>query len=144
MKIMPREFYKEEIKRLEPGLPRAVLSVMRLHVGLENAIGKGNLIEEMKRMGFLRKITLVSAERKTREVIKRLRREGYLICSSSGEGGYYLASNWKEYDEFIQIEYRGKIIDMAETVRAMDKTAPRVLGRRPNAAQEPLFGDDLP
>jgi hypothetical protein len=64
--------------------------------------------------------------------VAELRKLGHLVCSSSGDGGYYLARDLGEYNEFSQVEYRSKIIDMAETLRAMDQAA----GKR--------FGGDVP
>ena len=59
-----------------------------------------------------------------REQIKQLRRDGHLICSAPGTGGgYWLAVNMAEYEEFEQSEYKAKIVDMSETMNAMRKSA---------------------
>ena len=138
--MRPRTVYDEEIVQMEPGLVRAVLQVMRLHVGKAKAIEKPDLIDDLRKMGFGRELAYATFERKVRRAVVELRKDGHLICSSSGDAGYYLAADWAEYEEFSQVEYRSKIVDMSETLRAMDEAAKRKLGRRPMpAGQESLF-----
>lgn len=136
----PARYYEEEVQALDPGLVRAVLSVLRFHAGKANAISKPNLLADLRRLGFTGGLTYATAERQVRAAIQELRKAGHLVCSSSGDGGYYLAADWAEYEEFAQVEYRSKIIDMSETLRAMDAAAAEKLGRRPNPkGQEALF-----
>jgi hypothetical protein len=135
----PRKIYEEEILSMEPGLIRAVLQVMRLHIGQENTVDKPRLIQNLQAMGYGKRVTYATFERKVREAVAELRKMGNLVCSSSGEGGYFIARTWEEYDDFAQAEYRAKIIDMSETLRAMEEAAPGKLGRKPMPGQESLF-----
>jgi predicted DNA-binding transcriptional regulator YafY len=126
-----RTAYDAEIAAMPAGLDRTVLRVLSYHTGRARAIGRGELVQQVGLVGCL------ATERQVRETIKQLRRQGYLICSAAGEdGGYFLADSLKEYDEFRQTEFAGKIADMAETMKAMDQAARRVFG---DAMQPGLF-----
>jgi len=117
MSKSPRRYYEKEIIAMPPGLERLVLRILTYHVGKDQAIGKPELLAELAKAG------MPAAERQARAAITSLRKQGKLICSSSGEGGYYLAQSIEEYAEFAQVEYRSKIADMADTLRAMDDGA---------------------
>lgn len=76
------------------------------------------------------------SERMTRDTVSKLRKEGVLICSISKQGGgYYMAGNRDEYLEFRRIKYSAQVLDMLETLRAMDHAAERTF----NGLQERLF-----
>lgn len=108
---------------LQPGLERAVLRVLDNYRGRTNAIGRNELTALVKRLGY------PTSERQVREAIKQLRRQGHLICSAPGDdGGYYIAEDMAEYQEFRRIEYAAKINDMIETLRAMDDAAKAAFG----------------
>lgn len=131
IKMEQRADYDSIVKEMPAGLDRAVLRVLSGRIGRENAIGRKELTELVGRHGFR------AHERQVRETIKALRREGHLICSAAGEdGGYYLAKDKREYDEFRQAEFAAKIVDMNETLRAMDAAAERQFGK---AMQKSLF-----
>lgn len=101
-----------------PALGKAILHVLSRHIGLEEAIGRQQLIKqpEIKACGV--------GERVVRDTIRLLRRDGHLICSAPGaEGGYYLPSSWEEFDVFAAAEYQAKISDMSVTLAAMKKAA---------------------
>lgn len=122
----------ELIASLPAGLDRAVLRVLSYHVGRKSAIGRSRLVGELLLLGFR------VNERAARAQISQLRKAGNLICSAPGEsGGYYLPADRAEYEEFKRQEYEAKIIDMHETLRAMDKAAERQWGL---ASQPSLFG----
>lgn len=127
-----RNYYDDEIQRMEPGLVRATGIILLFHIGKENTIKRLDLVEDLRRMGFGGDLAPVTFDRHMRSAVADLRKAGHLVCSSSGDGGYYLAVDLAEYAEFAQVEYRSKIIDMAETLRAMDQAA----GKR--------FGGDVP
>ncbi len=64
------------------------------------------------------------SQRKMREAIKELRRDGHLIGSRPGTyGGYFKIRTKEEYDTFARMEFEAKISDMAETLRSMNKSA---------------------
>jgi len=76
------------------------------------------------------------SERMTRDTVSKLRKEGHLICSVSKQGGgYYMATNRDEYLEFRRIKYSAQVLDMLETLRAMDHAAEYKF----NGLQERLF-----
>jgi hypothetical protein len=118
--ISPHSFYETLIAQMPAGLERAILRVLSDHIGKENTITKPKLLQDLARLGFHQH------ERQARLCIVELRKHGHLICSSSGDSGYYIASTVEEYEEFAQVEYRSKIVDMSETLRAMDEGAKRV------------------
>jgi hypothetical protein len=115
--------YKKLIASMPKGIERDTLRVISYHIGKERAIGRTALVASLSEQG------IHSNERAVRFVIRDLRREGHLICSTPGDnGGYYLASNLAEYQDFRQAEFVAKIIDMNETVRAMDHAAKSAFG----------------
>lgn len=135
----PGTVFDDEINRMEPGLDRAILRVIAFHPGKAKAVAKSDLVTDLRQMGFGGQLSFATFERKIRLVIVELRKSGHLICSSSGEGGYYLAATVEEYEEFAQVEYRSKIIDMSETLREMDAAAKKVFGARAVKGQLPLI-----
>lgn len=112
-------------------LGRAIIGVLSYHVGRSNAIGRDQLVERLSAQGHR------AQERVVREAIKRLRRDGHLICSMPGnDGGYYMAADHKEFTDFDRMEFSAKISDMNETRRAMLEAARRQFG---DAVQINLF-----
>jgi hypothetical protein len=123
--------YDVLLKQMPAGLDRAVLRVLSQRVGREQAVGRGQLVRLVGQGGFQ------ANERQIRAMIKELRRQGHLICSASGEsGGYWMAANRKEVEQFGQQEFEAKISDMSETWKAMRKSADEKFG---TAVQERLF-----
>jgi DNA-binding transcriptional regulator PaaX len=122
---------KATIDSLPAGLDRALLRILSYHSGRQNAIGRGELVANLRRHGF------AVSERAMRAQISQLRKSGYLIGSAAGaDGGYYLIQTAQEFDEFASMEYRAKIRDMSETLRAMQKAADSRWG---SAQQTTLF-----
>ena len=120
---------------LPAGLDRALLRTLSFHVGRERAILRSDLLQAISLLGFN------VSERAMRAQISQLRKAGHLICSAPGEnGGYYLPATPEEFDEFVQQEYRAKIVDMQETLSAMQKSAERTWGRYSPSRQLSLFG----
>jgi len=121
----PREYYDRLIATMPAGADRAVLRVLSFHIGLDNAIKKSDLMSECARIG-----THFSDERQVRSVIvEKLRKRGVLICASSGDSGYFIASTLQEYLEFRGREYVKKIVDMRETVTLMDAQARTIFSK---------------
>lgn len=113
----------EIIMEMEPGLVRAVARALEKRVGQEHALQKPDLLKLVRGQGFGGQISAATLERQARMAIVTLRKSGVLVCSRSGEGGYFLAASRAEYEEFIEREYRAKIRDMSETAGAMDRAA---------------------
>jgi predicted DNA-binding transcriptional regulator YafY len=115
--------YKNQIEEMPVGLDRALLRILSFHPGREKSVGGRDLRSLAAVSGFR------VPERTLREAIKQLRRKGHLICSAPGEeGGYYLAANLAEFQEFARMEYEAKIADMSETLNVMRKAAVQQFG----------------
>lgn len=124
--------YEQILATMPLGLDRAVLRVLSMHIGREQAVGREELVQVVASLGF------PAHERQVREVIKDLRRRGELICSAAGEdGGYYLAASREEFEEFAQAEFGAKIADMSQTLGAMRQAADSAFGQ---GMQLGLFG----
>ncbi len=128
----PRVKYDELIADMPAGLDRSVLRVLSWHVGLAQTISKLQMLADLAAMGF------VVEDRQLRRQIQMLRKEGHLICASSGAGGYYLADSLDEYAAFADSEYRSKIVDMSTTLAAMDRAAQAKFGAA-TGVQRSLF-----
>lgn len=128
---MSKSYYEDLLQNMPTGLDRAVLRVLSQRFGRSKAIGRGLLVQTVGKLGFS------AHERQIREMIKELRRQGHLICSAAGSnGGYWMAADRKEFEEFGRQEFEAKIIDMSETWRAMQKAADQQFG---TVVQERLF-----
>ena len=115
--------YDRLIKDMPVGLDRAVLRLLSFHTGHTRAIGRVELVLNMKLMGF------DVHERLVRHCIRGLRRAGHLICSAPGEdGGYYMAWSLAEFEEFARHEFLAKIGDMSVTLAAMRASAKEAFG----------------
>ncbi len=135
----PQNIYSDEISAMQPGLDRAILRVLGYHAGKNQAIDKDELIRQLNLLGYGNNLRYATFERQIRLTIVALRKNQHLICSSSGEGGYFIAKDRAEYDEFAQVEYRSKIIDMSDTLRAMDEGARAAFGLDAPAEQPRLI-----
>lgn len=83
-----------------------------LQIGHDNAIRREDL---QKRIGV--------NERKMRDVIESLRREGYIILVSSNQPwGYYIGQTQEEVDEYINY-MRSRIIDEYHVYRSVKNAA---------------------
>lgn len=122
------------IDNLPAGLDRAILRILSFRKGRDNAIGRADLVKELAKLG------IKTNERAMRAQISQLRKSGHLICSAPGvEGGYYLPATPDEFDDFVQQEYRAKIVDMQETLSAMQRSAEQQWGRFSPAKQASLW-----
>jgi hypothetical protein len=109
---------------LPAGLERAVARVLEFHIGRERAIGRSDLVYALGQSGF--KVS----EREARQAINELRKEGCPICSTGGvEGGYWLAADWKELQEYLERELHSRAMDLLEQESALRSAAEKVWGR---------------
>lgn len=68
-------------------------------------------------------------ERKIRNTIRDLRKEGALILSTGGaQGGYWKAESLEEVKAFIEEEYRSRAFDMLHTASKMYAAAQKQFG----------------
>ena len=111
------------VDELPAGLDRALLRVLGFHVGRSTAIGRGELVQALKIHGF--KVH----ERAVRAMINELRKQGVAICSTGGEeGGYWLAANWEELNEYIEHELHSRAMDLMEQEGALRREAEKRWG----------------
>jgi len=109
---------------LPAGIERAMIRLLDFHVGREKAISRGDLVLVLTASGFR------VSERVARQVINELRKRGFLICSTGGEGGgYWLAVSWQELNEYIERELHARAMDLLEQEKALRREAERRWGR---------------
>jgi hypothetical protein len=105
-----------------------LLEVLTAHVGRENAIGMGELYEEVYGRSWRNRI---NDTRALRVLVTDLRERGVRICSriGRGEGGYYLASaksEMKDYVERLKLQALRKLARAAELEKM---SLPELLGQ---------------
>jgi hypothetical protein len=111
------------VDELPAGLDRAVLRVLSFHVGRDQAISRGDLVVAIAQHGYF------MHERAVRAAINLLRKQGQPICSTGGEdGGYWLAKDWDELDEFIVREFHSRAMDLLEQEGALRKKGEELWG----------------
>jgi hypothetical protein len=111
------------LANLPSGLDRALLSIFRYHQGKENAIPRDDLLEMLKMHGWK------TSDRVMRAQINLLRKDGHLICSAGGHGGgYYIARDWSELEDYIGQELRPRAMDLLEQEKALKIGARREWG----------------
>ncbi len=124
----------ELIDNLPPGLERAMLRILEFHKGRENAISRGQLLKDLATHGF--KVH----EREARAMINLLRKKGVEICSTGGgDGGYWLAKDSQELEEYLVSEPLARIKDLGQQVIAMRAAAERHWGKYAPENQIPMF-----
>lgn len=128
---------QDMIDNLPAGLDRAVLDVIKFHEGRENAISRELLVHDLKSMGF------DVSEREARACINQLRKSGMpgtWICSTGGvDGGYWLAADHEELEEFLQKEVDARALDLHEQASAMRRAAEKRWGRYSPEKQISMF-----
>jgi len=123
------------IHEMPPGLDRAILDVLKFHVGRENAISRPAMMVYLRQLGFHLK-----DDRPMREANNSLRKQGIKICSAGGsKGGYWLAANHQELEEFIKNEVEARANDLHEQARAMRAAAEKEWGRYSPEKQITMF-----
>ena len=111
------------LANLPSGLDRALLSIFRYHQGRDNAVPRADLLAQLKMMGWQ------TSDRVMRAQINLLRKDGHLICSAGGRGGgYYVARNWSELEDFIGQELHPRAMDLLEQEKALKVGAKREWG----------------
>ncbi len=130
----------EMIDNLPAGLERAIRRVIEFHIGRENAVSRSQLISDLAIMGF---DYIDKDDRPIRGCINQIRKSGTpgsWICSTGGlGGGYWLAKNQEEMEEFIEHEEESRLGDFAKQVRAMRSAAEKRWGRYFPEKQASLF-----
>jgi hypothetical protein len=105
-------------------LEKSVLLIISYHIGRKNVISGARLLFELQCQGFDIKDT-----RYFREIINKLRKEGYAIGSTGGiKGGYWLCANMEELEAFLKVQFHDFAMDLLEQESAMRKGAARMWG----------------
>ena len=105
------------IQTLDPGLDRAVLRALQYHVGQGASIRRRDLVNSVKH--YIPDVR----DRAIRLTINRLRKDGFPICSTGGvDGGYWIAANPAELDEYITRELKSRALDLHEQIEALNST----------------------
>jgi hypothetical protein len=131
---------KALIDSLPLGLERKILRILSYHTGRENAISRAALLAELARYGF--DYTEAKDDRPVRLAINLLRKEkGIPICSAGGlNGGYWIAKDWDELEDYLNQEVRGRLSDLREQEQALMQTGRKMWGEYSPARQASLFG----
>ena len=105
-------------------VPKSVLWILLQHVGRENAITQEKLTSELGMSGYK------SFRRRLQMEVRELRLQGFLICSTAGEGakGYFIPTSLEEYQEFEESEFNHRLKSITMTRNAMRKAASAQLG----------------
>jgi DNA-binding transcriptional regulator PaaX len=117
--------YQELLATMPHGVDRVIARFLTdFAVGHDHAVHIGKLVNVVHEMGF-KKVK----ERQVRIAIHGLRNQGVLICSEAAkDGGYYMAGNLAEFQEFAQREFVAKIADMSQTLAVLRRAAKEAFG----------------
>jgi hypothetical protein len=113
-------------------LPDLVMATLQSHVGRDNAIRRRDLLLQlgphMSQIG----VPPGRMDRNLRLAIRALRKRGCPICSTGGsKGGYFLAADRSELDQYLVVEVHGRAIDLLEQEKAMRQGAERLWSAQP-------------
>jgi hypothetical protein len=105
-------------------LQSVILEVLEQHRGRGNPIRSPELEQT-----FFHQTGMKVDGSQIRAAMNALRKDGVLIGSASGSSpkGYYMIETWNEYDQFIQRELGARLVDLSQTISAMNKSAERKL-----------------
>ena len=105
-----------------------LLKVMARHVGRGRAVGMGELYEQVYEKVYDQRI---NDTRDLRKLITRLRGEGTPICSlsSTGGGGYYLASAGSELDDYCKRLRKKALKGLTQEAILRRLTLPELVGQ---------------
>lgn len=118
--------YDEIRAEMPAGLKKRVLHILSGHKGGENRITRIDLVQRAFNIFDNNKVT-ETQDRQVRDAIAELRRERHMICSDSGEGGYFIAGN---YEEVLRIaaEMDSRAMDLLEKSRILKREAMEYYG----------------
>lgn len=119
-----------DINQIEADLPVTlsdmVQTALKSHVGRDNAISRRNLLLQLGPQMVALGMPPGRMDRNLRLAIRQLRKIGYPICSTGGsKGGYFLATDPAELEEYLTVEVHGRAMDLLEQEKAMRQGAGR-------------------
>lgn len=121
--------------QVPPGLQKAVRLIVTYHEGSSNAVGRDELLRQVRQSVML----VATTDRQLRAAIEELREQGLPICNLLTGDGYYLAGTMDEYQEFRQ-KYASYAFTILGRVKAMDATVEKLWG---SSARQMLLGLSL-
>lgn len=122
---MSSKYYDQIVSQMPLGIERQVMSCLRFHVGGENRISRQALVEHIFGEAWEKDSR---HDRMVRMAIAVLQRE-HPILSDSGAGGYWLAANKTEVEEYIN-EITSRARELEEKARLLREAAEREFGRQ--------------
>ena len=108
-----------------------VLSALKNAKGHEYRITRAALVRKVQLLWYWRisNTDKPPGDRKIRNTIRELRREGALICSTGGrKGGYWIPETLAEVMLFIATEFVARALDMLVTAKRMKDAAIQIFG----------------
>lgn len=108
-----------------------VLNILKWCEGHENRISRKALVGWVQYFWWrdISKEEKPPGDRRIRNIIRELRRNGALICSTGGtQGGYWIPTSLKEVMVFIAKELVSRAMDLLVTAKRMKDAAVRKFG----------------
>lgn len=108
-----------------------VLTALKDSRGHDYRITRTDLIRKVQLVWFWRisKTDKPPGDRKIRNCIRELRKEGAWIMSTGGtKGGYWIANSFEEVKIFVQKEFRARALDQLHTGKRVLDSASRGFG----------------
>jgi hypothetical protein len=125
----------EAVKNLPMGLDREVRRILDFHIGRENSIGGTDFVRQLAEYHGIH-----CDNRQLRLSIQKWRFSGLWVCSTGGiKGGYWLAANQEELDEFCLKELDSRIDSLRDQKTRMRQAAEKQWGRYSPEKQISLF-----
>ena len=106
-----------------PELREVVLEVLCRHVGRENRIPRPLLLHCLRE-----RLEQHVSDRRMRSAIEELREAGTAICSSSSDGGYFLAKDVQEIELTIA-EYKSRMDSFNHTIGSLGRARDQKLAK---------------
>jgi len=122
------------ISELEVSAERTILRILSYRVGREAAISRRELLFMVNKNGH------VIDDRTLRLHINQLRKQEVPVCSTGGKaGGYWIAENWQELNDYLDNEVRARLKDLREQELALVSAGKKAWGEYNPDLQPVLF-----
>jgi len=119
-------------------LRSCVLMALRNAVGHSQRMSRGSLVAKVREVWAMHQGgNRMPGERRIRNTIRDLRRDGALILSTGGrKGGYWKATSLAEVREFCEAELEARAKDLFWTASQLEAAALVEFGRQTNLFKE--------
>jgi len=121
-------------------LRSCVLMALRNAVGHSQRITRTELVLRVRAVWYLhggQNVGAAPGDRRIRNTIRDLRRDGALILSTGGrKGGYWKATSLAEVREFCEAELEARAKDLFWTASQLEAAAMAEFGRQSNLFEE--------